>query len=436
MALYSQTFYARELTELFSDRIAISKLLQVEAALAIAQAEVGIIPETAAKIISDCCVIDAIDPISLKNDIVLGGNVAIPLVKQLTKVIKNRDFEASKYVHFGATSQDIIDTATILTIKEYLIWLEEKLNSLEKALFTLTKKHLHTLMMGRTLLQQAKPITLGLKTAGWLEGISRTRTRFNELKSRLYCIQLGGAVGSGNANITTEVQMAFAKNLDLYPSFPWQSQRDSLAEFASILGVLSGSLGKIAKDISLLMQTEVGEVFEGAEEGKGGSSTMPHKRNPVGCALILSNATRTPGLVSTILSAMPQEHERSAGLWHAEWETLTQLMNLTGGSLEKSVDLITNLEVDKDRMLQNIEITNGLIYAEKVSLYLSKSIGKMQAHESVKKACTLALQQQKHLKEVVQEMHPQIESIEDLFKPENAIGNSVVWTENILKKYS
>ncbi|MBC3846303.1 3-carboxy-cis,cis-muconate cycloisomerase [Winogradskyella echinorum] len=436
MSLYTETFYAREITELFSDRSAIAKLLQVEAALAIAQAEVGIIPDSAAKIISDCCVIDAIDTISLKNDIVLGGNVAIPLVKQLTKIIKNRDFEASKYVHLGATSQDIIDTATILTIKEYLIWLEEKLIRLEKTLLIQTKNHKHTLMIGRTLLQQAKPITFGLKTAGWLESISRAKDRIKDVKKRLLCIQLGGAVGSGNANITDEVQAAFAKNLQLQEVFPWQSQRDSLVEFASFLGILSGSLGKIAKDISLLMQTEVAEVFEGAAESKGGSSTMPHKRNPVSCALILSNATRTPGLVSTMLSALPQEHERSAGLWHAEWETLTQLMNLTSGSLVKSVDLIGNLEVDKDRMLQNIEITNGLIYAERVSLYLSKSLGKMQAHESVKKACATAIQKHKHLKDVVLEMYPKIENIEELFKPENAIGNSVSWVETLLKKYS
>ena len=397
MSLYTETFYSSELSELLSERETITKLLRVEAALAIAQAEAGFIPESAAKIISDYCIIDAIDPISLKKDIVLGGNVAIPLVKQLTKVVKNRDFEASKYIHLGATSQDIIDTATVLTIKEYVVWLEEKLNVLEGTLVSLTMTHLKTLMMGRTLLQHAKPITFGLKTAGWLESISRSKDRISDLKQRLLCIQLGGAVGGGNDNITADVQVKFAKNLDLQVSFPWQSQRDSLVEFASFLGILSGSLGKIAKDISLLMQTEIGEVFEGAAEGKGGSSTMPHKRNPVGCALILSNTKRTPGLVATMLSTMPQEHERSAGLWHAEWETLTQLMNLTAGSLEKSVDLITNLEVDKERMLQNIEITNGLIYAERVSLHLSKTIGKMQAHESVKKACALAIQQQRHL---------------------------------------
>jgi len=436
MSLYSKTFYSTELAELFSDREAVAKLLKVESALATAQAQVGIIPSDAATVISNCCSVDVIDINALKFDVVLGGNVAIPLVKQLTKAIKNRDFEASKYVHLGATSQDIIDTATILNIQEYSIWLEKKLGELQIALVALTKEHLHTIMIGRTLLQQAKPMTFGLKTAGWLESITRSKTRLNDLKSRLLCIQLGGAVGSGTATITEEVQHAFAEILGLYPSFPWQSQRDSLAEFASYLGILSGSIGKIAKDISLLMQTEVGEVFEGAAEGKGGSSTMPHKRNPVGCALILSNSTRTPGLVSTMLSAMPQEYERSAGLWHAEWETLTQLMNLTGGSLEKGVDLITNLEVNKERMLKNIEVTNGLIYAEKVSLQLSKSLGKVQAHESVKKACALAIQKQKHLKDVILEMHPKLENIDELFKPENAIGNSVVWVEQVLNAYS
>lgn len=436
MSFYSETFYARELSELFSDRNAIAQLLKVEAALAIAQGEVGIIPETAAKIISDCCIVDTIDQVSLKNDIVLGGNAAIPLVKQLTKVIKNLDFEASKYLHLGATSQDIIDTATILIIKEYVDWLDKKLNNLQDALLFLTKEHVQTLMMGRTLLQQAKPMTFGFKTAGWLESITRSINRLSELKDRLFYIQLGGAVGCGNTTITVEVQEVFAKKLDLKPSFPWQSQRDSLVEFASFLGILSGSLGKIARDISLLMQTEVAEVFEGISEDKGGSSSMPHKRNPVECALILSNTTRTPGLVATMLSALPQEHERSAGLWHSEWETLTQLMNLTSGSLVKSIDLTRNLEVDKERMLQNIEITNGLIYAEKVSLHLSKSLGKMQAHESVKKACFTAIQKQKHLKEIVLEMYPHIENIEELFKPENAIGNSVSWVEKILKKYS
>jgi 3-carboxy-cis,cis-muconate cycloisomerase len=436
MSLYSRTFYADELSELFSDQENVANLLRVEAALAMSQARVGLVPDSAARIIAECCRLEAIDLHSLKSDVVLGGNVAIPLVKQLTKVIKNRDFEASKYLHLGATSQDIIDTATVLMIKAYVEWLEAKLLRLEQLLFAITKDHLHTLMIGRTLLQQAKPMTFGVKTAGWLLACSRNLLRLRQMKSHLFHIQLGGAVGSGNSDITWEVQEVMADLLGLSPSFPWQSQRDTFAEFASFLGTLSGSLGKIAKDVSLLMQTEVAEVYEGAGEGKGGSSTLPHKRNPVGCALILSNATRTPGLVATMLSAMPQDHERSAGMWHAEWETLADLMRLVGGSVEKSLDLITNLEVDKVRMLQNIELTNGLIYAEKISLHLSKSLGKMQAHESVKKACSLAILQQKHLKQVIAELHPQLENLDDLFQPQQAIGQSVAWVENVLKSYT
>ncbi|PKQ44529.1 3-carboxy-cis,cis-muconate cycloisomerase [Confluentibacter flavum] len=435
MSIYSDTFYANDINLLLSERSAIAEMLKVEAALANAQAALGIIPADAAKIISISCNVDFIDINKIKSDIKLGGNAAIPLVKELTKVIKTSNFEASKYVHFGATSQDIIDTASILTIKKTISWMEDKLNTLETALITLTKEHKNTIMVGRTLLQQARPITFGLKTAGWLESITRSRLRLQTVKNDVLQIQLGGAVGSGNNHITEDVQSKFANNLGLRNAFPWQSQRDDLNEFSCILGILSGTLGKIAKDISLMMQTEVAEVFEGAQEDKGGSSTMPHKRNPVTCALILSNSTRTPGLVSTMLSAMIQEHERSAGYWHAEWETLTQLIGLTAGSLEKSIDLIQNLEVDSKRMLKNIEITNGLIYAEKVSFILSKTIGKMQAHEAIKKSCQLSISSGKHLKEIISEAHPEIENIEELFKPENVIGNSIEWVEKILKSY-
>jgi 3-carboxy-cis,cis-muconate cycloisomerase len=183
------------------------------------------------------------------------------------------------------------------------------------------------------------------------------------------------------------------------------------------------------------MQTEVGEVFESAGEGKGGSSTMPHKRNPVTCATILANANRVPHLVGSMLSSMPQEHERSAGLWHAEWEVLTEIMQLTAGSLEKSIDLVSGLEVNEKRMLQNIEITNGLIFAENVSLALAIKLGKIQAHELVEKACKIAVSKNKHLKEVLQEMDIEIDDLAQYFNPENSIGNSVKIVENIFKRY-
>ena len=434
MSLYSELFYSQEVNEIFSDRNTIASMLQVEAALAEAQAFNGIISKESARIISGCCSAEMIDISKLKKDIKLGGNAAIPLVQQLTKVVKNHDFEASKYVHLGATSQDIVDTATVLQIAQFLNWLDNKLLILKAELMKITEKHKKTVMVGRTLLQQARPITFGLKTSAWLEGVCRSIERIQEPRKRLLVVQLSGAVGSQNKNLSAEVISSFAEILGLQNSFSWQSQRDNLNELASKLGIITGSLGKIARDISLLMQTEVGEVFEGAAEGKGGSSTMPHKRNPVTCAAILANSTRVPHLVGSMLSSMLQEHERSAGNWHAEWEVLTEIMLLSAGSLEKTVDLISGLEVNEKRMLENIEITQGLIFAENVSLALASKMGKIQAHELVEKACKSAISKNKHLKEVLIENNVELENLEELFKPENSIGNSVEIVDSILKK--
>jgi 3-carboxy-cis,cis-muconate cycloisomerase len=435
MSLYSELFYSSEGNEIFSDRNTIAAMLMAEASLAQAQSQTGIISKESAIIISNCCSVEFIDIEKLKKDIKLGGNAAIPLVQQLTKIVKSQDFEASKYVHFGATSQDIVDTGSVLQIAQYLKWLESKLIVLKSELIGITTKHKKTVMVGRTLLQQARPITFGLKSSAWLEGVCRSMERIYEMKNRLLVIQLSGAVGSQNRNIPAEVANLFAQILGLNPSFSWQSQRDNLNELASKLGILTGSLGKIAKDISLLMQTEVGEVFEGAAEGKGGSSTMPHKRNPVTCAAILANSARVPHLVATMLSSMIQEHERSAGNWHAEWEVLTDIMLMTAGSLEKTIELIAGLEVDEKRMLANIEITQGLIFAENVSLALASKIGKIQAHELVEKACKTAISKKKHLKEILIENNTEIENLDDLFNPENSIGNSVEIVNAILKKY-
>jgi 3-carboxy-cis,cis-muconate cycloisomerase len=431
--LYSSFFYSTEINALFSDRNTIAQMLRFEATLAQAQAEHGIISEAAATIIAECCQADLIDIDKLKTEIKLGGNAAIPLVKQLTRIVKNNNVEASKYVHLGATSQDVVDTATVLQMQMYGVWLDEKLHILSQSLAKTTQKHRNTLMIGRTLLQQARPITFGLKTAGWLEGVSRSQTRIKEAQERVLRVQLVGAVGSGNTNISSQVRQTVAQLLGLKPALSWHTQRDTMAEWASVLGILTGTLGKMAKDVSLLMQTEVGEVFEGAGEGKGGSSTMPHKRNPVTCAAILANAERVPHLVGSILSTMPQEHERSAGLWHAEWEVITQIMGLTGGAIERAIDLIEHLEVDEKRMLANLELTQGLIYAENVSLALAPKMGKINAHELIEKACKSAVLQQRHLKEVLIEMNIGIPHLDELFKPENSIGLSLEMIDEILK---
>jgi 3-carboxy-cis,cis-muconate cycloisomerase len=436
MSLYSEYFYSKTINELFSDKQTIAQMLRFEGALALAQAENGIVSPEAAQVIESCSQVDFIDIDKLKAEIKLGGNAAIPLVKQLTRIVKNNDVEASKYVHFGATSQDVVDTATVLQMQQYWYWLNDKLAELSDLLVEITKKHRNTLMIGRTLLQQARPITFGLKTSGWLQSIERSKERLKSTQKRVLVIQLGGAVGSGNANLSKSVQQSFADFLDLKPSFSWQSNRDNLVEAASVFGILNQSLGKIAKDVSLMMQTEVAEVFEGAVEGKGGSSTMPHKRNPVTCAAILANANRIPNLVATLLVSMPQEHERSAGLWHSEWEVLTEIMLLTAGSIEKSIELVASLEVDEKRMLQNLELTKGLIYAENISLALATKIGKINAHELVEKACKLAIFQQKHLKEVLEQMNVDLPNLEELFKAENSIGNSLDIIDEILLSQS
>lgn len=419
-----------------SDKQSIAQMLRLEGVLAMVQAELGIIPADLAEIIVSCCRTDFIDIEKLRADLITGGNVAIPLVKQLTRVVKNNNVEASKYVHLGATSQDIVDTATVLQIQELIIWLDERLDVLSQLLLGLTKKHRQTLMVGRTLLQQARPITFGLKTAMWLQSIERAKARIKSVEERVLVLQLNGAVGSGNAYLPKEVIQSVAEMLELNFAFSWQSQRDNMAEWASVLGILVGSLGKIAKDVSLMMQTEVGEVFEGAREGRGGSSTMPHKRNPVLCASILANANRVPHLVASILSAMSQEHERSAGLWHSEWEVMSEIMMLTGGTVERSIELLQGLEVDEKRMLANLELTRGLIYAENVSLALAPKMGKIQAHELIEKACKQAIAQQKHLKDILSEMSLDLPNLEELFMPVHSIGNSLDIIDEILDNLS
>lgn len=434
MSLYSELFYSKEINQLLSDKNQVSKMLLVEASLAQAQAECSLITKKTARTITKYCDINLIDLEKLKADAISGGNIAIPLVKQLIAIIKKKDPEAAKFVHMGATSQDIVDTATVLLMKEYSIWLTENIKSLKKELVTITKDNRNTVMIGRTLLQQATPITFGLKTALWLESMVRSEERLKQSINRLLVVQLSGSAGNGNNHITAKVQTAFAKKLNLKPSFSWHTNRDNIAEWAAVLSILNGSTGKMAKDIALLMQTEIAEVAEGKEDGKGGSSTMPHKRNPVTCATIIANAARTPHLTATILSTMQHEHERSAGGWHAEWEVLIQLMELTAGSIEKSIALIKGLEVNKERMLLNMEITKGLIYAETISFALTPKMGKEKAHELIEKACKISIKENKHLKEVLSDLKIDLPKLSDLFNPKNAADPSKEMVDAILKK--
>ena len=435
MTLYSHLFYASGASELAGERMQLARMLKCEAALAKAQAKAGIIPAGTAELIEACAQVEYLDVEKLKQDIKLGGNAAIPLVQQLTRIVKNNDVQASQYVHLGATSQDIIDTAFVLEVKEWIEYFEESFQNLARVIAEASRNHMHTLMMGRTLLQQAKPITLGLKLALYLDALMRQQARLRELQKRVLVVQLQGAVGSGSGYLSEEVQQAFADELGLTPHVSWQSQRDTVAEWAGFLANVSGFLGKIARDFSLLMQTEIGELLEGEAEGKGGSSAMPHKRNPVTCAAILANAQRVPFLSATIYSSMIQENERSAGLWHAEWETSSQLVALTAGSLEKTLDLIQNMEVDTGKMLDNLNMTQGLIFAENVALALAQKPLKPNPKKWMENACKVAMKEKKHLKQLLEELKAPLDNLDELFDPRLAVGNSVFTTQSILSTY-
>jgi 3-carboxy-cis,cis-muconate cycloisomerase len=402
MNLYQNFFYSPQIDALFTDEATICYMLQFESALAQAQAKHGMIPEDCAAVISENCLIENIDIQLLISQVGLGGNTCIPLVKQLTGVVKKQHSEASGYVHFGATSQDVIDSATMLQAKAAVKLIEKDLEKVILQLQILSDKHQQTAMIGRSFLQQARPITFGYKTDTWTDGLNRSKERLSRILEDCFVVQLGGAVGDksafgANGDVISET-LAQILNLK-HTKLSWHTQRDRIVEIATTLGILVGTISKIAKDISLMMQTEIAEVFEPSAEGKGGSSTMPHKRNPVSSIAILANAQRVPNLVATMLLCMTQDHERATGQWHAEWETFSQIIQLTSGTVFQAASLTKGLEVNELNMKINLEATRGLIYAESVSLALSKFMGKTEAHNFVEKSCQEAIKQGIQLKE-------------------------------------
>ncbi|MCK9707994.1 3-carboxy-cis,cis-muconate cycloisomerase [Pseudomonas syringae] len=433
-----------EMREIFSDEGRVQGMLDFEAALARAQARVGLIPPEVVADIELSCDARLFDFDALAIAIGSAGNSAIPLVKALGKQIAARSAEAERYVHMGATSQDVMDSGLILQLRRAIVLLEHDLARLADAMAEQAQRHAGTPLAGRTWLQQATPVTLGMKIAGWLGAVTRHRQRLNEIKPRLLCLQFGGASGSLAAlgDQAFSVAEALAGELQLaLPEQPWHTQRDRLVEFAGLLGLIAGSLGKLGRDVSLLMQTEVGEVFEPSAPGKGGSSTMPHKRNPVGAAVMISTATRAPGLVATMLAAMPQEHERSLGLWHAEWETLPELCCLVSGSLQQALQVIPGLQVDAERMAINLQSTKGLVLAEAVSIALAQRIGRDAAHHLVEQCCRRAVEQGAHLRQVLGET-PQIseqfssDELDRLLDPAHYLGQARHWVERAVAEHT
>jgi 3-carboxy-cis,cis-muconate cycloisomerase len=404
MTLLDSLFRSESVGRIFSDDTRLQRMLDFEAALARAEARMGVIPEAAARTIAAQCRVEKIDFADLARAAADAGNLAIPLVQQLTALVKNVSPEAAHYVHWGATSQDVIDTGLMLQVRDALSSMQASVDRLCDLLATLADRHRKTPMVARTWMQHAVPSVFGFKVAGWLDAMLRNRLRLDALSREGLALQFGGAAGTlaalGDRGLT--VSQAVAEDLRLaLPDLPWHVQRDRIAEIATTLAMCTGTLGKIARDIALQSQTEVGELAEPEKAGRGGSSTMPHKRNPVDTAIILAVAVQVPGLTATLLSAMQQEHERGLGNWHAEWEILPEIFRLTASALERTVTVMDGLEVHADRMLENLEQTQGLIFAEAASMALAAHVGKPEAHKILEEACRKAVSERKHLRAVL-----------------------------------
>jgi 3-carboxy-cis,cis-muconate cycloisomerase len=402
--LLAPMFSSAAMRTICDDATFLQHMLDFEAALARAEAAVGVIPPNAASVIAGACRADSFDHAMLSDAATRSGNLAIPLVKSLTESVAKIDTEAARYVHWGATSQDVIDTATMLMLRSGIDALLADVERAIRGFARLALQHRATAFVARTWLQHALPMPFGLKLAEYAAALARSRTRLRRVRETTLVLQFGGAAGTlaalGNSGLAVAERLAQELDLPL-PEAPWHTHRDRIADVASVFAIISGTCGKIARDISLLMQTDVAEAFEPSGAGRGGSSTMPHKRNPVAAASILAAAAMAPNLAATIFAAQVQEHERSAGPWHAEWPTLPALMLVTSGAVAAIVDLAEGLEVDVLRMRTNLDATSGLIMAEAASMALAEKIGKSDAHHLVEAASKKAIAEGKHLREVL-----------------------------------
>lgn len=424
--LYKDLFGTESMRVIFSDDSYVDRCVFVEAALAKVQGKIGVIPNDAALEIVKKAAPETINREALKQDMEIVGRVIAPIVKQLTAACG----EHGAYVHWGATTQDIMDTVVVLQIRDAFEIIDRDIENLVGILKRLSHEHRDTLMAGRTAGQQALPTTFGLKSLVWLQELMRHQERLSQCKPRILVGQFGGAVGTlaslGNKGL--QVQAALMKELGLtQPLVTWHAARDRFVEICLILTMMTASLGKIATEIGVLMRTEVSEVFEGYVPGRGSSSTMPQKRNPRFAEFIpaiskLSN--RNAGLA---LEAMSREHERSGPPWIAEWAALPETFILSAGALQLSIAMLDGIDVRKERMRENLELTKGLILSEAVMMALAPYLSRLGAKKIIEQACKTALAEDRHLRDVLIDMpdvteHLTVDDLDKLFDPANYIG--------------
>ena len=423
--MFDRIFVPAPFREALSDDAWLQAMLDVERALAAAESRAGVIPADAARAIAAACSAKRFDPAALGDSGRSAGNPVEPLVRALTEAVEG---EAAGYVHWGATSQDILDTASMLISQRLLELILETLGSLGTQCAGLAEAHRSTPMAARTLLQQAVPTTFGLKAAGWLVGLVEARSALERIRDERLAVQLGGAAGTlsvlGDAG--PEVVRLLAEELGLRePVAPWHTNRVRIAELGAGLAVAAGAIAKIALDVGLMSQTEVGEV---AEAGAGGSSTMPQKRNPVGSALALACARQVQAQAGILMSGLAHEHERALGAWHAEWPALSGALAFTGGAAEACLRALDGLEVDADRMRANLDLAGGLVMAESAAVLLAERVGRREAQEVVAEAAQRSRASGRSLRDELG-----AEDLDAGLDPEAYLGSAEVFVERALE---
>jgi 3-carboxy-cis,cis-muconate cycloisomerase len=394
--VFDRIFVPALFRDALSDEAWLQAMLDFERALAAAEASAGLIPDAAARTIAEACRVDCFDTAAIGDAGRSAGNPVEPLVSALRDLV---DGEAADYVHWGATSQDVLDTAAMLISRRVLSLILETLDSVAAECARLAGAHRSTPMAARTLLQQAVPTTFGLKAAGWLVAVVEARRPLARVREERLAVQLGGAAGTLSVlgDSGPEVVRLLAAELALKePVAPWHTNRVRIAELGSALAVASGAVAKIALDVGLMSQTEVGEV---AEAGAGASSTMPQKRNPVGSALAIACARQAHAQATILTAALPQEHERALGAWHAEWPALSGALAFGGGAADAARRALAGMEVDVDRMWANLELTGGLVMAERASFLLADELGCREARELVERAAERSMESGRSLRD-------------------------------------
>ena len=435
--VFRDIFSTEAMRSVFSDENRVQKYLDFEAALARSQARLGIIPKEAAEEICRHCRLAEIDFAKLKAQTERIGYPVLPLVQQLVALCRDG---LGEWCHWGATTQDITDTATVMQIREALILIERHLDGIVGALAALARKYRDTPMAGRSNLQQAVPITFGYKVATLLAAFERHRNRLNELRPRVLIGEFGGAAGTlsslGGRGFATQAELM--KELKLaVPAIAWHTVRDTIAEVGCFLGLITGTCGKVALDVKLLMQTEVEEIYEPFHEGRGSSSTMPQKRNPISSVYITALTAVVRQQVAALLEAMVEDHERATGPWEIEWIVLPEIFCLAAGALAQTEFVLKGLQVDEKKMRANLDLTKGLIVSEAVMMGLGPYLGRQYAHDLVYEICRQVVATDRPLVELLAEnaeiaKHLDRRALEKLCDPANYLGEAGAMVDRVL----